>query len=142
MRRNSQPQGVHDGVEKDFNAGDEKAEYEIVLNHLYVGGRGKSVANLPKSFLDTCPSSFNILWFLKTPLNLFCLKYQYLNEQCSLNQHSCKVDCHNGLKEESLEIGDNRIRRHTSQTLVQGSLPDILGTNPDASLYRVYVRVT
>ena len=47
MRRNSQPQGVHDGVEKDFNTWDEKAEYEIVLDHLDVGGRRKPVANLP-----------------------------------------------------------------------------------------------
>ena len=45
-RRNSQPQGVHDCVKKDFDAGDEKAEYEIVLDHLDVGGRGQTVAHL------------------------------------------------------------------------------------------------
>ena len=67
MRRNSQPQGVHDGVEKDFNTGDEKAEYEIVLDHLDVGGRGKPVAHLTISF--RCRS----YQLLKTPLNLFCL---------------------------------------------------------------------
>ena len=67
MRWNSQPQGIHDGVEKDFNTGDEKAENEIVLDHLDVGGRGKPVAHLTISF--RCRS----YQLLKTPLNLFRL---------------------------------------------------------------------
>ena len=35
-------------MKKDFNTGNEEAEYEIVLNHLYVGGWGKPVAHLCK----------------------------------------------------------------------------------------------
>ena len=108
MRRNSQPQGVHDGVEKDFNTGDEKAENEIVLDHLDVGGRGKPVAHLTISFrcrsyqLWLIPASSKHLWIFSVPY----VKEKHLDKQCGLNQHSCKVDCHNGLKEKGLEISD------------------------------------
>ena len=108
MRRNSQPQGVHDGVEKDFNTGDEKAENEIVLDHLDVGGRGKPVAHLTISFrcrsyqLWLIPASSKHLWIFSVPY----VKEKHLDKQCGLNQHSCKVDCHNGLEEKGLEISD------------------------------------
>ena len=31
------------------------------------------------------------------------VKHQYLNKQSGLNQHSCEVDCDNGLEEERLK---------------------------------------
>ena len=35
------------------------------------------------------------------------VKHQYLNKQSGLNQHSCEVDCDNGLEEERLKKADN-----------------------------------
>ena len=44
--QNLQPQRVHNSMKEDFNTGHKKAENEIVLNHLYVGGRGEPIAHL------------------------------------------------------------------------------------------------
>ena len=39
-------------MKKDFNTRYKKAEYEIVLNHLYVGGWGKPVADLYNMIIE------------------------------------------------------------------------------------------
>ena len=56
-----------------------------------------------QSVLDAGPtSSLKHLWIF----SVYYVKEQHLDKQCGLNQHSCKVDCHNGLKEKGLEISD------------------------------------
>ena len=63
---NSQPQGVHNSMKKDFNTGDKEAEYEIVLNHLYVGGWGKPVAHLFKMISRFIIWPFKVRSFIVT----------------------------------------------------------------------------
>ena len=115
-------------MKKDFNTRYKEAEYEIVLNHLYVGGWGKPVADLYNMIMfwpywiwelnDKLFCLFATSWEKTIPtLNIkgnsldrfgdIWLQKAHLYKQCGLNQHCRQVDCDDCLEDEADKLGRN-----------------------------------